>query len=333
MNKILTIVIPTYNMEKYLRRCLDSLIVSETIMESLEVLIINDGSKDSSLDIAHEYEKKDPQTFRVIDKENGNYGSCVNRGLKEANGKYFRILDADDFFKEGALQEVLIQLEALQEDVDVIHTDYQIIYTEEDRIRCVVNDKLKYNTVIDLYNEPLPNLVYENFAMHALMYNTNYLRTIKYVQQEGISYTDSEYVYYPFSVAKTFMAFNIILYCYNVGREGQTVSVESMIKNRDNYSKLFNRYIQDKNYLSGNLAAILVRRIILALLVSDMLRIYIKYSSYNKETEQKLRHVLKQVKEQDVELYRKIVYKRVNGIYPYKIWKMLGKFWFFIYRR
>lgn len=82
MEKILTIVIPTYNMQDYLRRCLDSLIVPEEQMKHLEVLVVNDGSKDNSSAIAHEYQDKYPDTFRVIDKENGNYGSCVNRGLR-----------------------------------------------------------------------------------------------------------------------------------------------------------------------------------------------------------------------------------------------------------
>mgnify|MGYP002624493917 CR=1 FL=1 len=93
MNKTLTIVVPTYNMDRYLERCLDSLILPEMLMERLEVLVVNDGSKDKSSEIAHSYEKKYPQTFRVIDKENGNYGSCVNRGLKEATGKYIKNLD------------------------------------------------------------------------------------------------------------------------------------------------------------------------------------------------------------------------------------------------
>lgn len=72
MNKLLTIVIPTYNMQAYLHRCLDSLLVSEEHMQQIEVLVINGGSKDNSFAIAHEYEAKYPNTFRVIDKENGN---------------------------------------------------------------------------------------------------------------------------------------------------------------------------------------------------------------------------------------------------------------------
>ena len=99
MAKILTVVIPTYNMEKYLDRCLTSLIVTNNdLLERLEVIVVIDGAKDRSSEIAHSYQIRYPQTFIVIDKENGNYGSCVNRGVAEATGKYIKILDADDWF-------------------------------------------------------------------------------------------------------------------------------------------------------------------------------------------------------------------------------------------
>ena len=92
-------------MEPYLRHCLDSLIIDKG-MDELEVFVINDGSKDRSSKIAREYQDKYPNTFYVIDKVNGNYGSCINRGLKEATGKYIKVLDADDCFNARALQDV-----------------------------------------------------------------------------------------------------------------------------------------------------------------------------------------------------------------------------------
>ena len=98
MEKVLTVVIPTYNMERYLERCLSSLVISPGMMEELEVLVINDGSKDCSSEIGHSFEAQYPNTFRVIDKKNGNYGSCINRGLKEARGKYIKILDSFKVF-------------------------------------------------------------------------------------------------------------------------------------------------------------------------------------------------------------------------------------------
>ena len=112
-------------MENYLHKCLDSLIVSDDNMNRLEVLVINDGSKDSSSQIAHEYESKYPQTFRVVDKENGNYGSCINRGLKEAKGKYVKVLDADDYFDNVVFNQFLSFLS--ETDADLIINDYSVV--------------------------------------------------------------------------------------------------------------------------------------------------------------------------------------------------------------
>ena len=100
--KILSIVIPTYNMEKYLPVCLDS-VTDELVSDRLEVIVVNDGSTDGSLDIIRRYEQKRPDLIKVIDKANGHYGSCVNAGLGIATGKYFKILDADDWFDTSDL--------------------------------------------------------------------------------------------------------------------------------------------------------------------------------------------------------------------------------------
>lgn len=91
MKKVITIVIPTYNMEKYLSNCLESFIYDKQTND-IEVLIVNDGSKDNSINIANEYAKKYPNIFKVIEKENGGHGSTINAGLKVATGKYFKLI-------------------------------------------------------------------------------------------------------------------------------------------------------------------------------------------------------------------------------------------------
>lgn len=88
-------------MEGYLSKCLNSLLVPN--INDLEIIIVNDGSKDNTLTIAREYQMRFPDSIKVIDKENGNYGSCINRGLLEATGKYVKILDADDYFNSDEL--------------------------------------------------------------------------------------------------------------------------------------------------------------------------------------------------------------------------------------
>lgn len=226
MEKILTIVIPTYNMQDYLRRCLDSLIVPEEQMKQLEVLVVNDGSKDNSSAIAHEYQDKYPDTFRVIDKDNGNYGSCVNRGLKEATGKYIKILDADDWFDTEGVSKLIFNLVLI--DVDVIITGFDIVdatgkITKKWKISC---PSQKIMTLKDLVKyHPL------GIVMHAICYRTDLLRDISYVQPEGISYTDQIWINEPLANAKSIIYLPVTVYKYFVGREGQTVDPNVSIKN------------------------------------------------------------------------------------------------------
>ena len=240
----MTVVIPTYNMEKYLRRCLDSLIISdESLFEKLEVLVINDGSKDCSSAIAHEYEDKYPSVFRVVDKENGNYGSCVNVGNKEAKGKYFRTLDADDWFDTKALICFLKSL-VNGPEVDVVLTNYKAVSPNGHSIRFENSSIPQGVHVFDNYkfvgtiNERL-------LTMHSITYNTKLIHEVNLRQQEGISYTDIEYCYFPLVKAKTFRYVDIILYQYLVGRDGQTVSVDSSIKHFQDYYKVASRVLND----------------------------------------------------------------------------------------
>ena len=246
--KILTIVIPTYNMQDYLRRCLDSLLVDQERLNLIEVLVINDGSKDNSSAIAHDYEGKYPESFRVIDKENGNYGSCVNRGLKEAKGKYFRILDADDRFDTGALAQLVDVLATT--DLDLVfsrcihrNTDESII--NENHYPSVVRADVEIDaTQYDAIEEG-----YWPFIMHMMTYKTSVLRDVNLVLSEGISYSDNEYVFYPLEKVRTLIFVDIPLYQYTMGREGQTMTPALMLKRVKHFEKILDRmvvYLEEK---------------------------------------------------------------------------------------
>lgn len=234
MDKILTIIIPTYNMEKYLRHCLDSLIVPN--MDKVEVLVVNDGSKDSSSAIAHEYQDKYPQTFRVIDKENGNYGSCINRGLKEATGKYIRILDADDWFDKSVFSNLIDALPCI--DVEVVYTPFVTIFKDKKVI--TKQSEIQYGVEVSLRDKTLSK---DFFAMHSLTYRTAFLKRISYRQEEKISYTDTEYVFYPLCHATSIYCYNEPLYQYYVGREGQSMSLKVMAKNFFHFDKVLNNLL------------------------------------------------------------------------------------------
>lgn len=226
MHKILTIIVPTYNMENYLGRCLDSLILPKEQMYLLEVLIINDGSKDNSLEIARQYEKMHPETFHVIDKENGNYGSCINRGLAEAKGKYIKVLDSDDTFDNEAFPLFVNFL--TNSDVDCVISDMVQLDMAGNKI-LKTSFNLPYSNSFKLSDMDF-NVV-RNMWMHCVCYKTENIRRIGYKQTEGISYTDQEWICVPMSTAKSLAYFPKVLYQYLVGRDGQTINPNVWEKN------------------------------------------------------------------------------------------------------
>lgn len=236
MDKLLTLIIPTYNMERYLSTCLDSLLVGEQ-QAQLEVLVVNDGSKDGSSAIAHQYMERHPETFRVIDKENGNYGSCINRGLKEMTGKFVKVLDADDHFNTDELRKLLQKLATV--DSDLLLTD-NTIFGDNDISK-------KY------YGFPFTPEVEMAFTdicgkdefkgciqMHHVTYNRRIFEGFSYHQTEGISYTDMEWIFLPMSRVATVTYLPLPLYCYLVGREGQTVAPQQMKRSAEHQAILVN---------------------------------------------------------------------------------------------
>ena len=215
--KVLSIIIPTYNMENYISKCLDSLLIPS--IDLLDILVINDGSKDKSSEIAHSYEKKYPGSIRVIDKENGHYGSCINRGLQEAMGKYIKILDADDTFATSNLEKFVKTI--IPMNVDCIITEYNLVASNGNIINSRKPIKIKPYHIYNINN--LPKKFLTSYQMHGLTYRTNLLLQNKYVQTEGIAFTDNEWTFLPLAWCKTFIFLPFIIYNYLIGREGQTI--------------------------------------------------------------------------------------------------------------
>lgn len=225
MGKILSLIIPSYNMEAYLPKCLGSLVVEPELMEKLEVLVVNDGSKDRTSAIAHEFATKYPATFQVIDKANGHYGSCINAALSKATGTYVKILDADDWFDKGQFKSFLLFLTRNQ-NADVVISDVAIVNTDgtvfHSHIGLATDRKL---VMEDLCNNP------SWLSMHALSFSRELLLKMKYQQSEGIPYTDGEWSALPMLSVDTALYFPHELYMYLKGREGQSVAPAVQIKN------------------------------------------------------------------------------------------------------
>lgn len=260
-SKILSIIIPTYNMEKYIEKCLSSLVVPD--IDKLDILVINDGSKDRTSEIAHNFAKQYPNSIKVIDKENGNYGSCVNRGLKEVKGKYVKILDADDSFNTLNFNKFVKEIENI--DCDLIISDYVTVNKDYkvqfhwSPTKTPPRKQLSIDKIRDY-------LLDGGFQMHAVTYKTENLKRIGYNQLESIPYTDNQWMFLPMTIVQKVFYFDLPVYQYLIGRIGQTISSEAYVKNADAIMILVKQIINDylnyrdcDRYLKHRLSVLIAR--------------------------------------------------------------------------
>lgn len=243
-DKYLTVIVPAYNMEGYLADCCSSLLAAGP---RLEVLVVNDGSTDGTSKIAHDYAAQYPEIFKVIDKPNGHYGSCVNAGLSIAHGKYVKILDADDTFDGGILPEFLDFLAA--RDVDLVFSDYLYVDTAG---RTTGRVMYSYSTDVDI---PFEEFTKRNpqMAMHAMTYRIAMLRQIGYRQMEGAPYTDTEWFFTPMAAVETVAYFGKPVYRYLLGRADQSMAPKVVAANVSRLVGVLRRLVEVFKNLDGGL--------------------------------------------------------------------------------
>ena len=238
MEKELSIIIPSYNMAQLLPRCLDSLLQSGA-GEAFEAIVVNDGSKDDTLQVALKYQDSNPRCIRVLDKPNGNYGSTINAALPQARGKYVKILDADDWFAPEALAKFVKELSGT--DADMVVTHFTQIHPKGVKELAKYNlygkEPYEYGRTYPL-DEVLSGGYIRFFLMHSLTYKTHMLRDNGYRQTEGCSYTDLEWDVYPLFYAKDIVFFDTNLYQYNLDREGQTMDPKVLSRSLDQLGRV-----------------------------------------------------------------------------------------------
>ena len=247
--KLLSVIVPAYNMQRYLSRCLDTLSY-DAFKKCLEILVINDGSSDSTLDIANFYSRKFPDVIKVIDKSNGGHGSCINKGIQEASGQYIKLVDSDDFLDAEALLQHIIYLRNCKEDVVI--TNYKRFYEDGHTERVSYEDRLEakriYNPT-EFYRALLKDRSFVSYAhMHSITYKTNLLKKQNIKITEKSAYVDQEYITFPLIQVRSVSYQPVYLYHYFIGRPGQ--SVDPKVARKKSYMNL--NIIQNikKYYLS-----------------------------------------------------------------------------------
>ncbi|WP_215770076.1 glycosyltransferase family 2 protein [Haemophilus sp. SZY H36] len=263
MNKILTITVPSYNAENYLLETIPTML-SVSNPEKLEIIIVNDGSKDNTLAVAQQLKENYPETIVIVDKENGGHGSTINSGIKIATGKYFKVVDADDWIESKNLSELIYYLEKCNDD-EVI-SPFVKVYTDKNTEE-IYSYKPKLNQKTYQYDDFLSE-INELPKMHAICIKTEILQENNIQIDENCFYVDLEYNVFPMPYIKTISYFELPIYRYRLGSPTQSVSMSSYIKNIKMHEKVLFSLIHFYNSYQ-NISDI--QRKLLESLISDVI--------------------------------------------------------------
>lgn len=246
--KLISFAVPCYNSAEYMDKCIESLLKAG---ENAEIIIVNDGStKDNTKEIADAYAEKYPNIIKAIHKENGGHGDAVNFGLKNAVGKYFKVVDSDDWVDEDALNKIMETIKAFNDksefpDAILSNYVYEHVYNNTQKI---VDYKKQFpeEKVFD-FEESKPFEKGKFIAMHSLIYRTELLKEINLELPKHTFYVDNLFIYYPLPFVKTFYYINVNFYRYFIGRPDQSVAEKVIMKRIDQHIRVTEILIASHN--------------------------------------------------------------------------------------
>lgn len=322
--KLISFVVPCYNSSSYMHHALDTIL---EIKEDIELIIVNDGSTDDTLKIAKEYQKKYPQVIKVIDKENGGHGSGVNAGLGIASGKYFKVVDSDDWVDTSSLKKVVATLK--KQDIDMLIVNY--VYEKKGSPKEMGYLNVFKENEIFTWQEVGHFKVSEYLLMHSVFYKTSLLKEIHLTLPEHTFYVDNIFVYYPLPFVKTMYYLNVPLYRYFIGRTDQSVNERVMIGRVDEQIKVTKMMIDFFDPLTiepKSLQKYLIHYLDIMMTISTIL---LKLAN-TKEANLKSKELWNYLKEKNKSVYKKLKIARLAklprfiSVPGYKIARKIFKF-------
>lgn len=311
--KILTIAIPCYNSQDYMRKCIESALVGG---EDVEIIIVDDGSTDDTAAIADEYQEKYPTIVKAIHKENGGHGDAVNYGMANATGYYFKVVDSDDWLSEQAYKKVLETLKGIILDrerdpnlpeLDLLLANY--VYDKVGRKKKRVmryTGALEENKILNWDNSKIKFNKFQYVLMHSVIYRTKLLKECRLSLPKHTFYVDNIFVFVPMMSVKTLMYLNVDLYRYYIGREGQSVNEQTMVKRIDQQiyinKELINYFSKRKGVLNKQLYKFLFQYMDMMMCVSSIICIV----GNTEETLDKKKKLWAFLKKKDAQLYKEL---------------------------
>jgi glycosyltransferase involved in cell wall biosynthesis len=230
--KLLTITVPCYNSEAYLDKCMESLIVGGS---DVEIIIVDDGSTDSTGEMSDKYAAEYPDIVRVIHQENGGHGAAVMTGMRNSTGLYFRVVDSDDWLDKKSYLSLLSLIREYSTGTmpDVFITNYVYDKVDKKRKQVIRYTKVLPQNRIFTWSDTGFFLPGEYFLMHSLTYNTKFLKGCNLNLPSHTYYEDNIYAYVPMAKVKTMYYLNANMYRYYIGRSDQSVQEQVMLKRID----------------------------------------------------------------------------------------------------
>lgn len=310
--KLLSVAIPCYNSENYMRNCVESLLKGG---EDVEIIIVNDGSKDGTAQIADEYAAKYPTIIKAVHKENGGHGSAVNAGIDNAKGLYFKVVDSDDWVQEAAYKKILDTLRELaggEKTIDMFISNF--VYEKEGVARKKV---MRYHRVLPeneifTWNDVKHFHKGQYILMHSVIFRTKLLKECGLRLPEKTFYVDNIFVFEPLPFVKNMYYLDVNFYRYYIGREDQSVNETIMISRIDQQIRvnklMVDFYVAHKQMFAGNrkLAKYMFNYLEIITTVSSILAI----RSETEENLEKKKELWKYIKQSD----RFLHFRLRNGI-------------------
>ena len=303
-DKLLTIVVPIYNTEKYLAKCLNSIVYCDNI-DVLDIILVSDGSKDASIDIMKEYQSKYEESIRIIDKENGGHGSTINAGLKIAQGKYFRVLDSDDWFDLIDFDKLLDYLKTTDVDLVLTNQSKEFVNNGISTYEFYGNENIEYGKIyeFDKFDDSYFKDIY--FYMATSTYKLSVLKEANLQLSEKCFYVDMQYNLQPIPYIKTFVFLELDVYRYFIGRADQSVNSMSYVRNYNDHEKVVLKQIESFQHHRNSLSDVklaYLRRVMHYFLFSHYL-ICIQYDDDKKRAQERISKFDKVFKNLSPDLY------------------------------
>ncbi|EWH23278.1 glycosyltransferase family 2 protein [Bacillus haynesii] len=305
--KLLSVVIPCYNSQEYMRYCIESLLPGG---DDVELLIVNDGSSDQTADIANEYAKKYPTIIKAIHQDNGGHGEAVNTGIRNASGYYLKVVDSDDWVDTRAYLKILEKIHDFitrEKSVDMMISNF--VYEKEGTKYKKV---MKYENVLPegtifTWNDIGQFRKGQYLLMHSVIYRTQLLKECGLELPKHTFYVDNLFVYRPLEHVQKIYYINVDFYRYFIGREDQSVNERVMIKRVDQQikvNKLMIEQVNLENVTSQKLREYMLHHLEIVTIVSAILLI----RSGTAENLKKKKELWEYIKEKDINFYYHLKY-------------------------